>query len=44
MYCAALNLVVLARFQDHQGFDGVMLGRSGMDYHFESSPNAANTR
>lgn len=35
MYCAALNLVVLARFQDHQGFDGVMLGRSGMDYHFE---------
>ncbi|MFL9872070.1 VOC family protein [Paraburkholderia megapolitana] len=35
MYCAALNLVALARFQDHQGFDGVMLGRSGMDYHFE---------
>jgi hypothetical protein len=35
MYCAALNLVVLARFHDHQGFDGVMLGRSGMDYHFE---------
>ena len=35
MYCAALNLDVLARFQDHQGFDGVMLGRSGMDYHFE---------
>ena len=35
MYCAGLNLVALARFQDHQGFDGVMLGRSGMDYHFE---------
>jgi hypothetical protein len=35
MYCAALSLVVLAKFQDHQGFDGVMLGRSGMDYHFE---------
>ncbi|MGF6917924.1 VOC family protein [Paraburkholderia sp. 40] len=35
MYCAALNLVVLARFQDHQGFDGVMVGRFGMDYHFE---------
>jgi catechol 2,3-dioxygenase-like lactoylglutathione lyase family enzyme len=35
MYCAALSLVVLARFQDHHGFDGVMLGRSGMDYHFE---------
>ena len=35
MYCVALDLVVLARFQDHRGFDGVMLGRSGMDYHFE---------
>ncbi|WP_224013675.1 VOC family protein [Paraburkholderia tropica] len=35
MYCAALSLVVLAKFQDHQGFDGVMLGRSGLDYHFE---------
>ncbi|WEY42691.1 VOC family protein [Paraburkholderia sp. SUR17] len=35
MYCAALGLVVLANFQDHQGFDGVMLGRPGMDYHFE---------
>jgi hypothetical protein len=35
MYCAALELVVLAKFQSHQGFDGVMLGRPGMDYHFE---------
>jgi hypothetical protein len=35
MYCVALNLIVLARFQDHQGFDGVMLGCAGMDYHFE---------
>jgi catechol 2,3-dioxygenase-like lactoylglutathione lyase family enzyme len=35
MYCAALNLTVLARFQNHQGFDGVMLGSPGMDYHFE---------
>jgi hypothetical protein len=35
MYCAALKLVVLARIQDHQGFDGVMLGRPGIDYHFE---------
>ena len=35
MYCAALNLTVLAKFQDHQGFDGVMLGSPGMDYHFE---------
>jgi hypothetical protein len=35
MYCVTLNLVVLARFHDHQGFDGVMLGRFGMDYHLE---------
>ncbi|CAG9243289.1 VOC family protein [Paraburkholderia caribensis] len=35
MYCAALNLAVLANFQNHHGFDGVMLGRPGMDYHFE---------
>jgi hypothetical protein len=35
MYCAAFGLVVLARFQNHQGFDGVMLGHRGMDYHFE---------
>lgn len=35
MYCAAFNLAVLAKFQNHQGFDGVMLGRPGMDYHFE---------
>lgn len=35
MYCAALGLVVLTRFENHQGFDGVMLGRPGTDYHFE---------
>ncbi|MFM0219611.1 MULTISPECIES: VOC family protein [Paraburkholderia] len=35
MYCVGLNLAVLARFQDHQGFDGMMLGSPGVDYHFE---------
>ncbi|WP_332451394.1 hypothetical protein [Burkholderia ubonensis] len=35
MYCDAFGLAVLARFQDHDGFDGVMLGREGTDYHFE---------
>ncbi|AYZ62490.1 glyoxalase [Burkholderia multivorans] len=35
MYRDAFGLTVLARFQDHDGFDGVMLGREGMDYHFE---------
>lgn len=35
MYSAALDLSVLARFENHDSFDGVMLGRTGMDYHFE---------
>ncbi|RDU99016.1 VOC family protein [Trinickia dinghuensis] len=35
MYCAGLGVAVLARFENHQGFDGVMLGSPGMDYHFE---------
>ncbi|MDD5335158.1 MAG: VOC family protein [Rhodoferax sp.] len=35
MYCAGLGLKVLASFQDHQGFDGIMLGAEGLDYHFE---------
>ncbi len=35
MYCQGLGLVEIGRFADHQGFDGVMLGRPGMGYHFE---------
>lgn len=35
MYCKGLGLVEIARFADHEGFDGVMLGRAGADYHFE---------
>ena len=35
MYCAGLDLRVLGSFADHASFDGVMLGRNGMDYHFE---------
>lgn len=35
MYCQGLGLRVIGSFKDHEGFDGVMLGRSGMDYHFE---------
>ena len=26
---------MLFRFEDHDGFDGVMLGREGAPYHFE---------
>jgi catechol 2,3-dioxygenase-like lactoylglutathione lyase family enzyme len=35
LYCAGLGLGVVGEFSGHDGFDGVMLGRAGMDYHFE---------
>jgi catechol 2,3-dioxygenase-like lactoylglutathione lyase family enzyme len=35
MYCAGLGLSVLGSFEDHQGFDGVMLGAPAAPYHFE---------
>ncbi|MCG3140298.1 MAG: putative protein YycE [Anaerolineae bacterium] len=34
-YRDGLGLDVLASFQDHEGFDGVMLGKAGAAYHFE---------
>jgi hypothetical protein len=30
-----LGFEVLSQFADHEGFDGVMLGRRGAPYHFE---------
>jgi len=35
MYVKGLGLHVIASFQDHAGFDGVMLGKPGAQYHFE---------
>lgn len=35
MYCRGLGLQVVASFEDHDGFDGVMLGWAGGAYHFE---------
>jgi hypothetical protein len=35
LYKTALDLDVLARFEGHQGFDGVMLGQARMAWHFE---------
>jgi catechol 2,3-dioxygenase-like lactoylglutathione lyase family enzyme len=35
MYCEGLGLLVLDSFQDHEGFDGVMLGLPGTQLHFE---------
>lgn len=34
-YRDGLGLELLASFEDHQGFDGVILGRSEAPYHFE---------
>ena len=34
-YGQGLGLTVLYRFEEHDGFDGVMLGREGAPYHFE---------
>jgi len=35
MYCRGLNLRVIDQFENHDGFDGVMLGEPGAAYHFE---------
>lgn len=34
-YCDGLGLTRLAAFEDHEGFDGVMLGHPGWPYHLE---------
>ena len=34
-YTRALGLDVLATFEDHDGFDGVMLGHAGWPFHLE---------
>jgi len=35
MYCQGLGLQVVGSFENHDGFDGVMLGAPGGAYHFE---------
>jgi len=35
MYCRGLGLRVVGSFEDHDGFDGLMLGMAGASYHFE---------
>lgn len=35
MYKHGLGLVQVGQFTDHDGIDGVMLGREGADYHLE---------
>ena len=35
MYVSGLGLQVLGSFEDHDGFDGVMLGHADAGHHFE---------
>ena len=35
MYRAGLGLARLGHFEDHEGFDGVMVGEAGGAFHFE---------
>lgn len=35
MYRKGLGLAEVGRFENHEGFDGVMLGDQGQHYHFE---------
>jgi len=35
MYRSGLGLILLGHFEDHEGFDGVMLGAPGAEFHFE---------
>src|SRR5216117_1123775 len=35
MYRKGLGLMEIGRFENHAGFDGVMLGRPDLQYHFE---------
>ncbi|MFZ0065334.1 MAG: VOC family protein, partial [Pseudolabrys sp.] len=42
-YCDGLGLIVLCRFENHAGFDGVMLGQEGAPYHFEFTKKRGHT-
>jgi hypothetical protein len=35
MYIQGLELEIIGEFNDHDGFDGIMLGTSAQDHHFE---------
>lgn len=35
MYCQGLELQKIAGFNDHDGFNGMMLGREDLDWHIE---------
>ena len=42
LYRSGLGLAELGRFEDHDGFDGVMLGAPGAGYHLELTVHRAH--
>lgn len=42
-YCDGLGLTELGSFRDHDGYDGVMIGTPGKDYHLEFTRHAAGS-
>jgi len=43
MYQKGLGLNILSHFEDHEGFDGIMLGNDEMPYHFEFTQHREHT-
>lgn len=42
-YCEGLGFAVIASFQGHDGFDGVMLGHLGAGYHMKFTSKQRHT-
>jgi len=42
-YREGLGFEVIGSFEDHDGFDGVMLGHPGLDYHLEFTHRRGDT-
>lgn len=42
-YIEGLGLQLLSRFENHEGFDGVMVGMPGESYHFEFTHHQGHT-
>lgn len=42
MYCRGLGFRVLGEFENHRGFDGVMVGETGSGFHFEFTRSRAH--
>ena len=43
MYQKGLGFRILAKFEDHEGFDGIVLGNSGDSYHIEFTHHRGTT-